>query len=71
MKRRPQFVIVAQRYVDCAFGHISRGERDLNVKERLYHVATAGAYLLLAENELRTARARALGRPKRSVFPAN
>ena len=71
VKRRPDFVVFAQRYVDCAFVHISLGERALNEKDRLYHAAAAREYLLLAESELKTARVHAFGRPKRSGFPAN
>jgi hypothetical protein len=68
VKPQPAFLILAQRYVDCAFVHISRGEQAINEKERLYHAATAGEYLLLADSELRTARVRAPGRPKRVVL---
>jgi hypothetical protein len=64
VKRRPDFVVFAQRYVDCAFVHISLGERALNEKDRLYHAAAAREYLLLAESELKTARVHAFGRPK-------
>jgi hypothetical protein len=71
VKQRPHFVIVAQRYVDCAFVHISRGEQAINEKERLYHAATAGKYLLLAESELKTARVHAPVRRKRAVFPTD
>jgi len=68
VRPRPAFLVLAQRYVDCAYVHISRGERAINEGERLYHTATAGEYLLLAESELSAARAHALGRPKRSAF---
>jgi len=69
VKPRPDFVVLAQRYADCAFVHITRGEQAINEKERLYHAATAGEYLLLAEGELRAARARRHRRLRRSVLP--
>ena len=69
VKRRPDFVVLAQRYADCAFVHITRGEQAINEKERLYHAATAGEYLLLAKGELRAARARRHRRLRRSVLP--
>jgi hypothetical protein len=56
VKYRPAFLVLAQRYVDCAYAHISGGERAFNEKECLYHAATAGEYLLLAETELKAAR---------------
>lgn len=65
------FSSLAQRYVDYAFVHVTRGEQATNEKERLYHAATAGEYLLLAESELRMARVHAPGRPKRAVLATN
>ena len=67
MKRQPDFIVLAQRYVDCAHVHITCSERALNERDRAYHIATASEYLLLADGELRAARSGAATSGKPTV----
>jgi hypothetical protein len=67
MKRQPDFIVLAQRYVDYAQVHIRCGERALDANDRAYHVATAREYLLLADSELRAARSGAAMFGKRPI----